>query len=301
MRKQKKNSQQQHLQVLALPTPELEAFLTSIYKAISGGDSLPSSGVATPTNTGASAAPPTRMTSGVGEKEKSHALLYLETLCVHTEVANTIINSSLMTLMVRMCSKGTIGTAANGTTADPASAAPPGTAVASAALAAAQGQHKAQLVHIMGLLVRHATWIADELSGTGILQVLAELLRDKNPKVKRKAAAALGELLFYVATQQEALDPSERDKVWPVPKSTITILTRCLRSGEDDVVQHYVAKTVENISAQSSEFTRVWFAQQEVLYSLLHLYNTSRNESLRLTCASALSHLMRRMPALVNR
>jgi hypothetical protein len=156
-------------------------------------------------------------------------------------------------------------------------------------------------VHIIGLLVRHATWIADELSDTGILQVLSELLlRDKNNKVKRKAAAALGELLFYVATQQETLEPADREKVWPVPKSTINILTRCLRAGEDDVVQHYVAKTIENISAQSHEFTRVWFVQQEVLYSLLHLYNTSRNESLRLTCASALSHLMRRMPALVN-
>jgi hypothetical protein len=54
------------------------------------------------------------------------------------------------------------------------------------------------------------------------------------------------------------------------------------------------------ISAQSDLFSRLWFASQEVLYSLLNLHNTSRNDSLRVTCASAMSHLMRRIPTLVN-
>ena len=35
--------------------------------------------------------------------------------------------------------------------------------------------------------------------------------------------------------------------VWPVTKFTITQLVRCLRAGEDEIVQHYAAKTIENV------------------------------------------------------
>jgi hypothetical protein len=32
-----------------------------------------------------------------------------------------------------------------------------------------------------------------------------------------------------------------------VPRFTLNMLIRCLREGEDDVVQHYAAKTIENV------------------------------------------------------
>lgn len=40
----------------------------------------------------------------------------------------------------------------------------------------------------------------------GVIEVLADALCDKNEKVRRRVMATLGELLFYVATQQQ---------VWP--------------------------------------------------------------------------------------
>lgn len=42
---------------------------------------------------------------------------------------------------------------------------------------------------------------AEELARTGLLDVLAECLRDKSESVRRRATATLGELLFYIATQ----------------------------------------------------------------------------------------------------
>ncbi len=37
----------------------------------------------------------------------------------------------------------------------------------------------------------------------GVIEVLAEALKDKNERVRRRIMATLGELLFYVATQQQ--------------------------------------------------------------------------------------------------
>lgn len=36
-----------------------------------------------------------------------------------------------------------------------------------------------------------------------MIEVLADALSDKNEKVRRRVMATLGELLFYVATQQQ--------------------------------------------------------------------------------------------------
>lgn len=51
--------------------------------------------------------------------------------------------------------------------------------------------------------MRHATYITDELSKSGLVTALADALRDRNERLRRRAMAALGELLFYIATQQE--------------------------------------------------------------------------------------------------
>jgi len=41
------------------------------------------------------------------------------------------------------------------------------------------------------------------LLDAGVIEVLTEGLKDKNEKVRRRIMATLGELLFYVATQQQ--------------------------------------------------------------------------------------------------
>jgi serine/threonine-protein kinase ULK4 len=269
-------------EVLEMPKAELETFLSLIYKSISGDS--------TPITSAGGVTPPTSSATAT-LREKTNALGYFESLCSNAGVANVVINSSLMTMLVRLC-VGDSNPAGN-------NAAGTNTTVAAAVTQAVA--NRAQLLHILGLLLRHATWIADELSDSGIVQTLAELLRDKSVKVRRKAVAALGELLFYIATHHETLPPGPaRDRVWPVSKFAINMLLRGLRADEDECVQHYVAKAIENIAAQAAECAVEWFSQTEVMYSLLHIYNSSRSEHLRTTVASALSHLMRRNPALIN-
>eukprot|EP00959_Pyramimonas_sp_CCMP1952_P089559 1873531-Pyramimonas_sp.AAC.1 len=69
--------------------------------------------------------------------------------------------------------------------------------------------------------VRHATYITDELAKIGLITALADALRDRNERLRRKAMAALGELLFYVATQQEEGAARAEASQWEVPASTV--------------------------------------------------------------------------------
>ncbi|KAF5840559.1 hypothetical protein DUNSADRAFT_16357 [Dunaliella salina] len=106
---------------------ELENFLTHIYRAI------------------ASAAP---------LKDKVNVLSYFETLCVDTNAANVLINSSLTILFIRMLRNARAPTL------------------------------RIRLASVLGLLVRHATFIAEELAQTGVVEILTDALKDKMEKVR---------------------------------------------------------------------------------------------------------------------
>jgi serine/threonine-protein kinase ULK4 len=76
-------------------------------------------------------------------------------------------------------------------------------------------------------------------------------MKEKNEKVKRRAIAALGEYMFYAATQ---LDDDQVDPVWELSNDAITVIVRNLRmdADGDEVVRFYSCKTLENICAQSN-------------------------------------------------
>ena len=61
---------------------------------------------------------------------------------------------------------------------------------------------KCRILTIMGLLIRHASWISPRLNDIEFLGVLCNLLKDGNSRLRRRAISCLGELLFYIATQQ---------------------------------------------------------------------------------------------------
>ena len=66
--------------------------------------------------------------------------------------------------------------------------------------------------------------------------------------MRKKAIAALGEYLFYAATQ---LDDEQADPVWEISEDAIQMIIKCLRPNEDETVKFYACKTLENITAQS--------------------------------------------------
>ncbi|MCO5588972.1 hypothetical protein L7F22_042936 [Adiantum nelumboides] len=206
--------------------------------------------------------------------EKLNTLKYLETLCTNVEGANALINSPLMHMLVKMLRTSK----------------PPAIRI--------------QVIFTMGLLIRHATLIEEDLASSGIITVLSEGLRDKQDKVRRCSMATLGELLFYIATQNEGsprtasgsdavAKESKSASAWQVPSTLIALVASILRKGEDDITQHYALKTIENISSQGGEWS-ARFTNHAVLENLCYIFKASaKQESVRLSAGSCLVRLLR--------
>jgi len=94
--------------------------------------------------------------SSAAVKQKVNLLAYFESLCSETAAANVLINSSLTVLFVRMLRNGKMPLL------------------------------RIRLASVLGLLIRHATFIADELASTQLVQILTEALSDSNERVRRR-------------------------------------------------------------------------------------------------------------------
>jgi hypothetical protein len=81
--------------------------------------------------------------------------------------------------------------------------------------------------------------------------------------------ATLGELLFYIATQQQdsgAGSVADVSAAWGISSATTGGVVRLLRPGEDEICQHYAVKTIENICSQGGE----WAATFSTMVRLGH-------------------------------
>jgi serine/threonine-protein kinase ULK4 len=121
--------------------------------------------------------------------DKLNVLSYFESMIRESNVANRLVNSPFMGLLLKLCK------------------------IKNAPL-------KIKLCIIIGELIRHATVIEHELSQLGLPAVMAETLKDTNEKVRRKAIAALGEYLFYGATQ---MDEDENSVIFIILKSYFSL------------------------------------------------------------------------------
>lgn len=103
--------------------------------------------------------------------DKLNVLVYFESIILNSNVANRLINSAFMGLLMKLMKN-------------------------------VKSPHlKLRLCSIVGQLIRHSTVIGNEVAQNKLAETLCEISKDKNEKVKRKAIASLGEFLFYAATQ----------------------------------------------------------------------------------------------------
>ncbi|KAK8623851.1 hypothetical protein V6N13_065214 [Hibiscus sabdariffa] len=212
--------------------------------------------------------------TGIGEKQ--NVIRYLEMLSNNTDAANILTNGPIMLMLVKMLRLSK-----------------------TSAL-------RVQLASLIGLLIRHSTFIEDDLANSGILGALTDGLRDRQEKVRRFSMAALGELLFYISTQNEQArdnntleSPSKDNKPasgWQVPNSLISLVSSVLRKGEDDMTQLYALRTIENICSQGG-YWAARFISQDVISNLCYIYKAAgKQESMRLTAGSCLVRLVRFNP-----
>lgn len=170
----------------------------------------------------------------------------------------------------------------------------------SAAAAGVSEEVRCAAAGLLGLLIRHASAVSEGLVAAGLLDSLAAGVEPcAPPELQRRCAATLGELLFYVASQQRA-GGQPGGGAWAVEGHHLAALLGLLGPGRDEVAQHYAAKASENICGLGG----VWparLATPDMQAALLAIVQRDgAGEGLRATAASALQRLLRCAPHLLE-
>ncbi|KAM5291977.1 serine/threonine-protein kinase ULK4 [Ctenodactylus gundi] len=155
---------------------------------------------------------------------------------------------------------------------------------------------RAKVARVIGLLASHTSELQENTPVIEAITLLTELIREnfRNSKLKLCLLPALGELIHLVATQEEKTQ-SPRE-CWVVPSAAYTVLMRCLREGEERVVNHMAAKIIENVCTTFSPQAQ-GFMTGEIGPVLWYLFRHSTGDSLRITAISALCRVTRQLPA----
>ncbi|XP_066207366.1 serine/threonine-protein kinase ULK4 isoform X1 [Saccopteryx leptura] len=155
---------------------------------------------------------------------------------------------------------------------------------------------RAKVARVIGLLASHTAELQENTPVIEAITLLTELIREnfRNSKLKQYLLPTLGELIYLVATQEERRKrPRE---CWTVPLAAYTVLMRCLREGEERVVNHMAAKVIENVCTTFSAQAQ-GFITGEIGPVLWYLFKHSTVDSLRITAVSALCRITRHSPA----
>ncbi|XP_074642606.1 serine/threonine-protein kinase ULK4-like [Tubulanus polymorphus] len=153
-----------------------------------------------------------------------------------------------------------------------------------------------RLARVIGLVANNLAEIEESLSLVEVFTTLTEVIRDnfRNTKVKQALLPALGEILFLVATQEEAKGRSMDN--WAVPSMTYTTINRCLRDGEEAIVNHYASKIIENVTSTVCQHSQK-FINNDVGQYLWYIFTHSTVDALRSTSISALCRISKQSPA----
>ncbi|XP_017555906.1 serine/threonine-protein kinase ULK4 [Pygocentrus nattereri] len=151
---------------------------------------------------------------------------------------------------------------------------------------------KTKVMRVIGLLASHCTELREDVPIIEAVAMFTELIREnfRNTKLKQCLLPPLGELLSLIATQEEKKE--HPGGLWVVPSAAYTVLMRCLREGEELVVNHMAAKVIENVCSRECLCAQ-GFITAEVGPALWYLFTHSTVDALRVSAMSALCRITR--------
>lgn len=108
----------------------------------------------------------------------------------------------------------------------------------------------------LALLLRYTTFIDPppdtKSTETHLLPTLIAIIKDLSrnptnkvvdPKLKRFAVAALGEIVFYISAQEaDEGNKGNTQPKWQLPQDAIVTLNTCILEDTDEIVRHYACK-----------------------------------------------------------
>nr|XP_009290329.1 serine/threonine-protein kinase ULK4 [Danio rerio] len=195
-------------------------------------------------------------------RAKLNLLCYLCTVCNHRDTATRLIHSELFPVLVQQMRQ------------------------------APNWDIRSKVMRAIGLLASHCTELRDHAPVSEAVAMFTELIREnfRSSKLKQCLIPPMGELLYLIATQEEKKE--RPGGLWVVPAAAYTVLMRCLREGEDLVVNHMAAKTIENVCSRESQSAQ-GFITAEVGPALWYLFTHSTVDALRVSAISALCKITR--------
>ncbi|XP_039550396.1 serine/threonine-protein kinase ULK4 [Pimephales promelas] len=195
-------------------------------------------------------------------RTKLNLLCYLCSVCNHSEVATHLLHSQLFPVLIQQMRH------------------------------APNWDIRSKVMRVIGLLASHCTELGDDVPVTEAVAMFTELIREnfRSSKLKQCLIPPLGELLYLIATQEEK--KGRPGGLWVVPAAAYTVLMRCLREGEDLVVNHMAAKIIENVCSRESQYAQ-GFITAEVGPALWFLFTHSTVDALRVSAISALCKITR--------
>ncbi|XP_050987016.1 serine/threonine-protein kinase ULK4 isoform X1 [Labeo rohita] len=195
-------------------------------------------------------------------RTKLNLLCYLCTVCNHRETGTRLIHSQLFPVLVQQMRH------------------------------APNWDIRSKVMRVIGLMASHCTELRDDVPVTEAVAMFTELIREnfRSSKLKQCLIPPLGELLYLIATQEEKKE--RPGGLWVVPAAAYTVLMRCLREGEELVVNHMAAKTIENVCSRESQYAQ-GFITAEVGPALWYLFTHSTVDALRVSAISALCKITR--------
>jgi serine/threonine-protein kinase ULK4 len=300
---------------LPFPTPDvtelagysnddIEMHLTRIYKAL---QRVGTQEAARATSRGASR----EAVDGSGS-DRTQILGYLMSIGSHADVANIVLNTNFLHLLLRLLRGGKGGSGAGATGSARPSSREAVVASNRDTTGVVSASTRAVAVTLLATVLRYATYVqcpSAKHKDDHILPTLVGIMKEDgtsstagsrsaaaagtssgssrtDAKIRRRCMAALGEVLFYIGSQDEG-----EEAAWTVPPGTIGCVVRCLRDESDEALRHYAAKTVENIMAQGSSEHKRKFVTVDIASRLLELSQHGRNEVMQASCGMALSHM----------
>ena len=169
----------------------------------------------------------------VHDDDASHRrniVAYLAARCEVSHVANVVVNSSFVTLLLKLARRRD-----------------------------GDASLRRQLLVLLGLLVRHATHaVPDAADDAALAPTLARVATDADadPATRCLALAALGELLFYVATQDDDDEDSlEQSDAWRVDPAHARCVVDHISNDHAELAA-YACRTLENVLAQAPASAR---------------------------------------------
>ncbi|KAM9488268.1 serine/threonine-protein kinase ULK4 [Clarias gariepinus] len=195
-------------------------------------------------------------------RAKLNLLCYLCCVCGHRDTATLLMHSQLFPVLIQQLRQ------------------------------APNWDMKTKVMRIIGLLACHSTDLREDVLVIEAVSMFTELIREnfRNSKLKQCLLPPLGELLYLIATQEEKKE--HPGGLWVVPAATYTVLMRCLREGEELVVNHMAAKIIENVCSRQSQCAQ-GFITAEVGPALWYLFTHSTLDALRVSAMSALCRITR--------